>query len=102
MIDPPPKFAPQQITTLKRPLTRRLGRLIVRVSEAGIDIRGKHRRNWHRLTWAQVASLAADEGVLLKINDEVAGQEVLQRMGITHLSNEPPTENRIDSPREIQ
>ena len=65
------------LTTLKRPIKRRIGGLVVQVSESGITIRGYRRRKSRTYTWEQVASLAADDLPLVRAAEQVAGTTVL-------------------------
>ena len=73
----------QAITQLKRPLVRRIGRLVVRITAAGVELRGKHRRRWRRASWAQIAGLADRDAPILQAAEERSGREVLERMGGT-------------------
>jgi len=50
---------PSSITTLRKPLVRRFGRMVVRIDPDGLAIRGKHKKKWRRVTWAEVARLTA-------------------------------------------
>lgn len=45
---------------LRKPITRRIGKLIVRITDEGIWLRGYRRRSWRKLTWCEVAAIAAE------------------------------------------
>ena len=49
-----------RLTPLKRPLVRRIGRLVVRLSEEGLEVKGYRKRKWWPVCWAQLASLAGE------------------------------------------
>jgi hypothetical protein len=68
-------------TVLKRPLTRRIGRLVVTISADGIRFRGKHRRSWRMVTWEQVASLASADAPLIAVEERTRGQRELRAIG---------------------
>ena len=46
-----------KLTELDRPVTRRNGRLVVRISKEGVEMRGYRCRTWHPVPWARVACL---------------------------------------------
>lgn len=71
-----------RLTELRRPLTRRIGSLVVRISADGIELRGRRRRRWRRISWARIACLAVDDvGGLLASLEEKQGAEALAAMG---------------------
>jgi hypothetical protein len=65
------------LTTLKRPVKRRIGNLVVQLSESGITIRGYRRHKGRDYTWEQVASLAMDDLPLVRAAEQAAGITVL-------------------------
>lgn len=71
----------QRITRLSRPIARRIGRLVFRVTAAGVELRGKHKKKWRSVTWAQIAGLTTGQEPLLKAVEEAVGREVLARIG---------------------
>lgn len=66
---------------LTKPLSRRIGRLMVTVSPEGVTLRGYFQRQSKFVTWAQIASLSdgSDRSLLVQTEEE-AGREKLQRM----------------------
>lgn len=70
-----------KVVSLKRSIVRRIGRLVIRVTPAGVELRGKHRRRWRALSWAQIAGLAVNDDPLLVAIEETAGRKVLDRIG---------------------
>jgi len=63
-------------TTLKRPLIRRIGNLVVRIDEDGIEIRGHRKRRWWSISWARLAYAActAVDLPLIVEGEEEAGR----------------------------
>lgn len=47
---------------LRKPLTRRIGDMVVRLDADGISIRGFGKRTWRRATWLEIAFLCKTEG----------------------------------------
>ena len=68
------------LTPLKRPIQRRIGNLVIRVSEAGIAIRGYRRRKRRTYTWEQVASLALDDLPLVRAAEQAEGAKTLSQI----------------------
>lgn len=69
------------VTKLTRPLDRRIGNLIVRVSDRGVAIRGHRRRRWKFVTWEQVAAASSVEEQALCVLAEIAeGKRALSKM----------------------
>lgn len=71
------------LTKLDRPLVRRIGdgRLVVRITKEGIELRGFGRRKWRPVSWEQVASLSGDEEDFLIGTEEAEGRRQLRAMG---------------------
>lgn len=69
-------------TNLKKPIVRRVGRLVVRLGPDGLAIRAFRCRTWYRVSYAEVAWLAktraADDAVLFS---ELEGLDFLKRIG---------------------
>ena len=81
----------QRITRLSRPVVRRIGRLVFRVTAAGVELRGKHKKKWRSVTWAQIAGLTTGQEPLLKAVEEAVGREILVRIGAVEKEvNEEP------------
>jgi len=73
------------LTTLNRPIVRRLIRedvaLVVRITNAGIELRGYRRRRWRVVTWERIASLTTGEDQPLFCDSEAAiGRLVLEAL----------------------
>lgn len=81
----------KRVTPLRRPVTRRIGRLVVTIAPDGIRFRGKHKRTWRTVSWAQVASLAEDAPIFLA-EETSRGLRELERMGAY-----PTTEETADA-----
>jgi hypothetical protein len=69
------------IRELKRPLVRRIGRLVVRISAEGIELRGYRRRKSLSMKWAGIASLTWEDRDLLREAEEQAGRLRLKELG---------------------
>jgi hypothetical protein len=69
------------IIELKRPLTRRVGRLVVRIGPEGITLRGYRKRRGIELSWAQVASLSGPERPAMQLAENVDGRRRLADLG---------------------
>ncbi len=50
-------------TLARKPVVRRFGRLVVRISEDWLEIRGYRKRRWLKLSWLDVAKLAAERSL---------------------------------------
>ena len=61
-------------------LRRRVGRLVIEIDFDGITIRGHGRRTRHRVTWLQLATLAAERHPLFDAGGP--GRELLTKMGV--------------------
>lgn len=90
---------PDHIRELRRPIVRRVGRLVFTITADGVELRGYRRRKPKVVTWAQIASLAdATERSLLVDCEQVAGLETLLKMkahpreAIKEPQKEPPKE----------
>ena len=71
-----------RLTKLTKPLTRRIGRLVVMMTADGIALRGYGRRKGiRRVSWAQVASLAGPEHPAIRLAEKVDGRRELARLG---------------------
>ena len=69
-----------------KPVVRRIGpKLVVRITAAGIEIRGKHKHQWHGIPWKRLAWLLTDEaervGDLVYLAEVEAGEEILAKIG---------------------
>ncbi len=73
----------RKLTTLDRPLIRRIGgsRLIVRISPRGLEIRGYRRRRWRLFTWEQIATLAPESQPVTRQAERAEGRRLLARLG---------------------
>lgn len=70
-----------QVTKLKKPFTRRIGRIVIRVHAWGLEIKGYRCRRWKRATWQQIASLA-DESEPILLQEELSrGARTLEALG---------------------
>jgi len=84
-----------QLTPLSRPLARRIGRLVVRITAEGLELRGYRRRQPHRLSWERVASLLGPDRPLLAEAEEQLGRDHLAAIGAElppQLDEQEPTE----------
>jgi len=86
------------ITKLRRPLTRRIGPIVVTMDRTGIEIRVHRCRRSRRFTWLQILSLTPNvsevEGGQLNL---VCGDE--ESIGADHLSKISPR-NKQNNTRE--
>ena len=72
----------KKLTQLKRPIVRRIGRLVVRIAPEGLSVRGYGCRKWRQVSWLSVgALLEAEDAPVLVRADQVAGVRVLKRIG---------------------
>lgn len=64
------------ITMLSKPVTRRIGRIIVQITADGIRIRGHRKKLWKEASWTRVLSLFADDsyGATPEINQHYEEQ----------------------------
>ena len=69
------------LTKLRRPVARRIGRLVVRIDAKGIEIRGYRRRRARRVSWARLAYFADELGPLIEHAEETIGRSELETMG---------------------
>ena len=69
------------LTELKRPLTRRVGRLVVTIDPEGITLRGYGQRKRRWFSWAQVASLGDKTHPAIRMAENVDGKRQLEAMG---------------------
>ena len=70
------------LTELTRPVTRRIGRLVVTLHPEGITIRAfRRRKDVRKFTWAQVASLATPVHPCVRVAEHVDGSRQLAAMG---------------------
>lgn len=70
----------RRITHLRKPLDRRIGRLVVRLRNDGLELRGFYKQSSHFVSWAQIASLLDDERPLTTAAEKVRGTLVLLDM----------------------
>lgn len=66
-------------TPLKKPLCRRIGRLIVKITPEGIYLKGLCKRKWKFIAWSLVASMVDMNGILT-VSETTIGSRVLERM----------------------
>lgn len=74
-----------KIARLEKPIRRRIGRMVVEISEEGIRIRGVGRHKWHAVAWQQVAALdnaADDQETLSRAIDRKVGMRRLAELHI--------------------
>jgi hypothetical protein len=68
-------------TELRKPLVRRIGSLVVRLTAEGVAIRGFRKKTWRRMSWARLAANVNDTDVrLIEAGEEEAGQRILARL----------------------
>ena len=78
-------------TTLKQPVTRRINqRLVVTITQDGVELRGFRRRSKHIVTWAQIASLA-DADLPILVEEETRRGEALLNIILPADNPEQPT-----------
>ena len=71
-----------RLTKLTKPITRRIGRLVVTITPEGVTLRGlRRRKRVLRVSWAQVACLARPEHRAIRLAENVDGKRQLQAMG---------------------
>jgi hypothetical protein len=72
-----------KMTTLEKPLTRRIGgsKLVVRISKEGVEFRGYRCRTWHPILWARVASLLDRSQPLIMEMETQIGHAKLREIG---------------------
>lgn len=70
------------MTHLKKPVVRRIGRLVVRLDESGVSIRGFRKHSWRVVEWARLASLFEEghDDLVRHIENRV-GEKVLKEIG---------------------
>lgn len=66
---------------LTKPITRRIGRFVVRISRDGVAIRGHHKHLWKAVSWERIAAIASDQAPMIVAGEGVFGRKVLQEMG---------------------
>lgn len=69
------------ITAPTKPVLRRYGRLIVRLDDAGLSIRGHRKKKWRRVSWYELGWLVMTNGEGGKVFSEIEGREFLQKIG---------------------
>jgi len=71
-----------KLTVLERPLVRRIrGRpLVVRISEAGVELRGYGCRTWHPVSWERVACLLDRTMPIIMAMETKVGQSKLREI----------------------
>lgn len=68
------------ITELRRPIIRRIGRLVVTITPDGVELRGYRRRKYRRfVTWSQIASLSGDDCPVTRVAEHETGTRELIR-----------------------
>lgn len=67
-------------TTLKKPLIRRIGRLVIRIRDEGLDVRGFRKHKWRHVSWDRVASLIDEHGDIILKAEQAAGSKALRRI----------------------
>ena len=74
----------QKLSTLKRPVTRRIPNrnLVVQVAVDGLLLRGFRRRKSKLVTWEQIASLADKSQPIIRSCEEADGRRTLEWMGV--------------------
>ena len=70
-----------KLTKLSKPITRRVGRLVVRITVEGLWYRRYRGRKWRMVTWAQAASLAGPERPAIRLAEQLDGKRELKAMG---------------------
>ena len=72
------------VVKLKKPLSRRIGNLIIRIEADGLSLRGHRKHVWHPVSWNRVMSLlnvtGNGEAILLVRAEEEAGRRVLEKL----------------------
>ena len=69
------------VTKLRKPLDRRIGDLIVRITDEGLLIRGHRKRTWHQASWEAVASAVAETLPITRAADAASGEQHLKAWG---------------------
>lgn len=67
----------------RKPVVRRYGRLIVRLTAAGIELRGYRKKKWRAVTWNEVAWLTMTNRDQSRLFCELEGKGFLERIGAT-------------------
>ena len=68
------------LTARRQLIRRRVGNLVIQLTETGLTIRGYRRRKARSYTWEQVASLAADDLPLVRAAEHTAGAKALSQL----------------------
>lgn len=68
------------LTTLKKTILRRIGKLVVKISDDGVEIKGFRRRRWKKVTWEQIASLADESEPIYRRDEQVRGSKNLKAL----------------------
>lgn len=71
----------KRVTKLSRPVTRMIGTLVVEIDGAGIRFRGKRKRRWREVSWAQVAALAGASEPIFRAEENARGLRQLEAIG---------------------
>lgn len=71
-----------RITKLKKPLKRRIGNLIIRITTEGLFLRGHRRRYWKYVSWQEVAAVI-DTPEMLLLSEIKRGAAVLEEMTVS-------------------
>ena len=69
------------VTRPKKPVLRRYGRLIVRLDDDGLSIRGHRKKKWRRVSWPEVGWLISTAGEGSRVFSEMDGAAFLKDIG---------------------
>ena len=69
------------VTAPKKPVLRRYRRLIVRLDEKGLSIRGHRKKKWRRVTWEEIGWLVMTNGEGGRVFSEMEGRAFLRDIG---------------------
>ncbi len=72
-------------THLNRPVARYLikRKLVVRITETGLDFKVHRRHGWRTVTWEQIATLAGNDLPVSQHIEQETGRAALKAMGAT-------------------
>jgi len=72
------------VTPLKKPIRRRIGSLVVELTDTHLRVRGKHKQKWLAYTWDRILSLAneteAEQLPILTQMELTAGRRLRERL----------------------
>jgi hypothetical protein len=69
------------VTQPRKPVVRRYGRLIVRIDDQGLSIRGHRKKKWRLVSWAEVGWLVKTNGHPETVFSQTEGAAFLEEIG---------------------